>query len=229
MELREYQRESVEAVWAHLRARNDNPCIVLPTAAGKSIVLAEICRQAVTQWSGRVLVVTHVRELVEQNAAKLRQMLPTASVGIHSAGLNKRDIGHPVIAAGIQSVYKKACDLGRFDLIVIDEAHLIPADGDGMYLSFFRDAKIVNPNVRLIGLTATPYRMTTGEICSPSGILNHICHEVGVRELIEAGYLSPLVSKGPLRNKCRNLRRKSIYFRHGQKDSGDPAEVPPAG
>ncbi|MCL2000200.1 MAG: DEAD/DEAH box helicase family protein [Planctomycetes bacterium] len=127
MQLRDYQRESVEAVWTHLRSRDDNPCVVLPTAAGKSIVLAEICRQAITQWSGRVLVVTHVKELVEQNAAKLRDMLPAASVGVHSAGLNKRDIAHPVIAAGIQSVYRKACDLGRFDLIVIDEAHLMPS------------------------------------------------------------------------------------------------------
>jgi len=195
VELRSYQRESVEAVWAHLRARIDNPCVVLPTAAGKSLVLAEICRQAVTQWGGRVLVVTHVKELVEQNSAKLRQMLPVASVGIHSAGLNKRDLYHPVIAAGIQSVYKKACSLGRFDIIVIDEAHLIPASGDGMYLSFLNDGRVINPKVRVIGLTATPYRFTTGEICSPGGILNHVAHEIGVRDLIEQGYLSPLVSK----------------------------------
>lgn len=195
MELREYQRESVDAVWEHLRTRKDNPCIVLPTAAGKSMVLAELCRQAVNQWKGRVLVVTHVRELVEQNAAKLKAMMPSETVGIHSAGLKKRDMVHPVIAAGIQSVYRKACDLGAFNMIVVDEAHYLPPDGDGMYLKFLKDARVINPKIRVVGLTATPFRLQSGEICTKDGILNHICHEVGIRELIEAGYLSPLVSK----------------------------------
>jgi DNA repair protein RadD len=121
-------------------------------------------------------------------------MLPAASVGVHSAGLNKRDLSHPVIAAGIQSVYRKACDLGPFNLMVVDECHLIPAEGLGMYRSFLADAKTVNPRLRVVGLTATPYRMSTGEVCSPDGILNAVCYEIGVKELIEQGFLSPLVN-----------------------------------
>ncbi|NJL71279.1 MAG: hypothetical protein HC888_06550 [Candidatus Competibacteraceae bacterium] len=64
-----------------------------------------------------------------------------------------------------------------------------------MYRTFLSEARIVNPNVRLIGLTATPYRMTTGTICGPDNLLNHVCYEVGVRELIVQGYLCPLKSK----------------------------------
>ena len=55
--------------------------------------------------------------------------------GVYSAGLKRRDTEHSVIVAGIQSVYKKACDLGGFNLIIVDEAHLIPPDGEGMYRS----------------------------------------------------------------------------------------------
>ena len=72
---------------------------------------------------------------------------------------------------------------------------MLPPDGEGTYRTFLADAKVVNPNVRLIGLTATPYRMTTGMICAPENLLNHVCYEIGVRELIVQGYLCPLKTK----------------------------------
>jgi len=159
--------------------------------------MAQMCRDAVGQWSGRVLILAHVRELLEQTVDKLSKVAPEMllQVGGYSAGLKSRDTEHPVIVAGIQSVYKRACELGAFDLIVVDEAHLIPPDGEGMYRTFLADAKVVNPNVRVIGMTATPFRMTTGHLCGPENILNEVCYEVGVRELIVQGYLCPLISK----------------------------------
>ena len=72
MELRPYQSEAVEAVYRHLRERNDNPAAVLPTAAGKSWIIAQVVSDAVTRWGGRVLCLAHVKELLEQNAAKIR-------------------------------------------------------------------------------------------------------------------------------------------------------------
>ena len=80
-----------------------------------------------------------------------------------------------MIVAGIQSVYKRACELDAFDLVMVDEAHLIPLEGDGMYRQFLADAKVINPNLRIIGFTATPFRLKTGPICTPDGFLNHIC------------------------------------------------------
>jgi len=200
--LRPYQLESVNAVYEHLRMRDDSPCVVIPTAGGKTPVMASICRDVVQQWDGRILILAHVKELIEQAADKLHEMAPDLwhQIGVYSAGLKSRDTDHQIIVAGIQSVYKRACELGRFDLILIDEAHLIPppgSSGDGMYQQFLREAKVVNPNVRLIGLTATPYRMSSGLICGPApeALLNHVCYEVGVRELIVQGYLCPLKSK----------------------------------
>jgi len=195
IELRTYQKEAVDAVYAHLRARDDNPCVVIPTAGGKTPVMAQVCMDTAMRWKGRALVLAHVRELLEQTAGTLRQMAPELDIGIYSAGLNSRDTGHSVIVAGIQSVYRRACDLGSFDLVMIDEAHMIPPDGEGMYRTFLGDARAVNPNVRLIGLTATPYRMKTGMICAPENLLNYICYEIGVRELIVQGYLCPLRTK----------------------------------
>jgi DNA repair protein RadD len=196
LNLRPYQQEAVDAIYRHLREREDNPCIVLPTGTGKSLVLGQIAIDAVTQWNGRVLILAHVKELLEQNADKIRRICPEIGIGIYSAGLNRRDTDTPVLVAGIQSVYRRACELGPFDLIIVDEAHLVPADGEGMYRTFLDEAQVVNPNVRVIGLTATPYRLKGGEICRPENILNRVCYEAGLREMIVRGYLCRLRSRG---------------------------------
>jgi len=197
VELRPYQVEAVESVYAHLRERDDNPCVVLPTAAGKTPVMATICRDAVDRWNGRVLILAHVKELLEQSVEKLMLLAPGIPVGVYSAGLRRRELEYAVTVAGIQSIWKRAGELGAVDLIIVDEAHLIPAEDDGMYRSFLADAKKVNPVVRVIGLTATPFRLKSGEICSPEpgSVLNHVCYEAGVKELIAQGYLSALRTK----------------------------------
>lgn len=195
MELRPYQRAAIESVYRYLREEDGNPVVCIPPAGGKTPILATIASDAVTRWDGRVLIVTHVRELVEQAVDKLRRVCPELPVGVFSAGLKRRDTEQPVIAAGIQSIFRRACDLGRFDLIIIDECHLLAPDGESMYQRFLADARVINPHVRLIGLTATPFRLDSGLICGPDKLLNDICFEAGIRELIRDNYLCPLISK----------------------------------
>ncbi len=225
MNLRQYQTDSVSAVYDHLRTRDDNPVVVLPTGAGKSIVIAKIVSDAVEQWNGRVLVLAHVKELLEQNADKIRQLCPNLKVGIYSAGLKRRDTETSVLVAGIQSIYKRATELDPFDLILVDEAHLISKDGDGMYRQFLADCKVINPHVRVIGLTATPYRLDSGEICSPDHFLNHVCLEVGIKQLIRDGFLCSLISKaGVHRAEFANVKLRGGEFASDEVESlvGDP-------
>ncbi len=221
MQLRPYQIEAVEAVYNHLRTRDDNPCIVIPTAGGKTPIAATICKDAVTLWNGRVLILAHVKELLQQAFDKLNAIAPELMVGIYSAGLKSRDTLAPVIIAGIQSVYKKADELGAFQIILVDECHLIPPDGEGMYQSFLADMKKINPNVRLIGLTATPYRMKSGTICSPENLLNHVCYETGVKELINQGYICPLISKAGR----REVDTSKLHIRGGEFIAAETEEL----
>jgi DNA repair protein RadD len=193
--LRPYQEEAVASVYEHLRTRDDNPCVVIPTGGGKTPVMATICRDAVKNWQGRVLILAHVKELLEQSAEKLQQVCPEVKFGIYSAGLKKRETKAPVIVAGIQSIYKRACELGPVDLILVDEAHMIAVEGEGMYRQFLAEARVVCPHLRIVGFTATPFRLKSGLICTPDHFLNHVCYEVGVRELIVQGFLSPLITK----------------------------------
>ena len=162
---------------------------------GKSLVLAQIAKDSVEKWNGRVLILAHVKELLEQNADKIRKLCPELKIGIYSAGLRSRDTTEQVIVAGIQSVYNKACELDAFDLVIVDEAHQISSEGNGMYRTFLADMKVINPHVRVIGLTATPFRLKGGLICKPENILNEICYEAGLKEMIQQGYLSPLISR----------------------------------
>jgi len=194
-ELRWYQREAVEATWTFLRESSKSPVVVLPTGSGKSLLAAEMCRQAVTMWAGRVVVLAHRKELLEQNAGKIAALLPDMDVGIYSAGLRRRDFEHDVVCAGIQSIYQKAHILGRRDLVIVDEVHLVPSDGDGMYRQFLTELSSYNPHVRMVGLTATPFRTGEGAICAPGNLFQKVCYGAPMAQLIADGYLCPLTNK----------------------------------
>jgi len=194
--MRPYQAEALAALDHGLRTRTDNPCVVLPTGAGKSLVIA----WAIQRWKARYpafrcIILAHRKELVEQNAAEMRALWPGGDVGVYSAGLRRRDVDASVVFASIDSVHNRWGDFPPFDAILIDEAHRIPAAGEGKYLSFLRGCQSVNPRVRLVGLTATAYRLGLGPISHKDHILNYVVYEAHVGDLIRDGYLCPLRSK----------------------------------
>jgi DNA repair protein RadD len=192
VEARWYQSEANQAAWQYITDGRGNPLIVLPTGAGKSIVIALLIRQAV-EWGQRVLVVAHRKELLQQNADKI-QRLTGLRVGINSAGLNERDIDSTVICAGIQSVYRDAAEFGRRGLVVIDEAHLISDDGGSMYRQFLDGLQQHNRRLFCVGLTATPYRTGEGSLAGEGKLFSGICYEAKTGALIEAGFLSRLTN-----------------------------------
>lgn len=165
--------------------------------SGKSVVLAAVIQEIFATWPDqRVLMLTHVKELIEQNASRLKTVWPQAPLGIYSAGLGRKDAFNPVIFAGIQSVFAKAMHLGRFDLIFVDEAHLIGSDSGSRYQVFFDAARKINPDVRIVGLTATAFRTTTGALTyGDMALFSDVAYEIGLLQLIAEGFLCPLVTK----------------------------------
>ena len=194
-QLRDYQQEACDSAWSDLCALPGNPLIVLPTGAGKSLVIAELCRKAVQEFGGRVMVLQHRQELIQQNGDKVKSLLPFGiTTGYHSAGLRRHATDEQVILAGIQSVHKKANLFGERHLAIVDEAHLVPSDGDGMYRTFLNDLRSINPKLRVIGLTATPYRTGDGSLCGRNKLFQRICYEAKIPRLIEGGYLSKVTN-----------------------------------
>lgn len=195
--LRPYQEEALTNLWDWFSSRDGNPLVILPTGAGKSLVIAEWSKLVFeTDPSACILVLTHVRELVQQNAAELVGLWPEAPWGIYSAGLGRRDIAAQLLFASIQSIHKKAYKLPRrVDMVLIDEAHMIPRNADTMYGKFLADLKIINPALKIIGLTATPFRLDSGRLDKgEDAMFDGTAHETNVRELIDNGWLCPPIS-----------------------------------
>ncbi|MEC7729304.1 MAG: DEAD/DEAH box helicase [Pseudomonadota bacterium] len=157
--LRPYQREAVDATLAHFRKTDESAVIVLPTGAGKSLVIAELARLA----KRKILVVTHVKELVEQNHAKYQSYGLTG--GVFSAGLKRKESHHQVTFASVQSV---SANLDQFrdeySLVIIDECHRVSGEETSQYQRIIELLRQQNDSLKVLGLTATPYRLAMGWI-----------------------------------------------------------------
>lgn len=194
MELRWYQSEAVAAAYDYLCDHDGNPVICSPTGSGKSLLIAELARRAIEDFDGRVIVLQHRKELIQQNAAKLKQLMPSIDIGVYSAGLKSRDTKDRVVFAGIQSIYDKSHLVAPRQLVLVDEVHLVPHDGEGMYRTFFGDMAKIGKH-RVVGLTATPYRTNEGSICRRDGLFSKIVYDVPIGLLIKQGYLCPVTNK----------------------------------
>lgn len=198
IKLRPYQEAGLDAIWNYFAAGNTgNPVLAWPTGTGKSCVPAVFIERIMKQWpQQRFMMVTHVKELIEQNYDVLKLVWPNAPVGIYSAGLKSKQTVLPIIYAGIQSAIKDPAQFGHRDIIFIDEAHLVSQEESSQYLTFISVMKLLNSNVKIIGMSATPFRMGQGYI-TDGGLFTDIVQDLtgvdGFNQLIAEGYLCPLI------------------------------------
>jgi DNA repair protein RadD len=169
---------------------------VIPTGGGKSALIAWIIQQWKEQaeWF-RCIILAHRKELIEQNANELNTICPGLDVGIFSAALKRRDWEASILYASIDSVYRRAGEFLPWDVIMVDEAHRIPFKGEGKYRTFINQSRRFNLKLKVIGWTATPFRLDGGQICHRDHILNEVCYEAKVTDLILDGFLCSLRSK----------------------------------
>ncbi len=198
LQLRDYQRKAVDAVFDYWSREDGSPLIVLPTGGGKSLVIATFMQELLRDYPDmRILCVTHVKELLVQNAQELLNLWNFAPVGFYSAGLNKRDAKAQIIFGGVQTIGNKAHELGYIDLALVDEAHLIPRKSETLYGKLFAGLRETNPDLKIVGLTATPFRLGEGLLTDgDDALFDQIVYEKPVSEMINEGYLARPVSKG---------------------------------
>lgn len=200
MKARYYQDEALTALYRYFATTPEvdrNPVVAMPTGTGKAVVIALWIMRVMQAWPGqRMMMLTHVKELVEQNADKLRQVWPQAPLGIYSAGLGEKNHNMPITFAGIQSARNYPELFGHIDLIIIDECHLCSPDDTRSYRAFINQLRKKNPKLRVIGLSATPYRLGLGMI-TDGGIFTDICYDItsmeGFNRLLDEAYLAPLI------------------------------------
>lgn len=227
MKLRPYQEEAVSAVRQSLRDGVQNPIVCLPTGSGKSAtlntLLYELCVAKPTE---RFLVCVHTKELVSQ-LAETFERITGREPGVYAASLNRRQTDQQVTVCQIQSVFRKATEFGRVALMIVDEADRIPSEGDGQYRAFVRDMRIINPDMRLVGFTATPYRMGIGLVYGDKRPFDELVYDAGVRDLMDQGFLSRLVPKDIARPDLSNVHiSKGDYVASELEDiMSEPAKV----
>ncbi|NTG85836.1 DEAD/DEAH box helicase [Agrobacterium rhizogenes] len=244
LELRYYQRDALDALYAYWRNGGGNGLIVLPTGAGKALVIAKLIEELLAEYPDmRILNVTHSAPLVEQNFKEFIGLLPFAPAGIYSAGLNRRDAGAQVLFCGIQSVWNKVALIGEIDLVIVDEAHAISRNTNTQYGKFFSEVRELNPDSRTCGTTATDYRMDSGRltddleeeplneavaevvaeltIVKKFKLFDDVVYEIGLGELIEKGYLTRLTSQ----KTTSKIDLKGIGTRGGEYIPGQVSEA----
>lgn len=196
--LRDYQQDAINMLYDWFRSNaSGNPCLVLPTGSGKSHVVAALCKDALQSWpETRVLMLTHQAELIEQNAEKMLLHWPNAPMGVYSASLGRRDLGQPITFAGIGSVRTRAGEIGHVDLVLVDEAHCISGRSEGGYRNLIAGLTEINPRLRVIGLTATPYRLGQGYVTDgEQALFKALIEPVTISHLVNVGHLCELRSK----------------------------------
>lgn len=195
-QLRDYQKRAIEDAYAWLNTNRGNLCIVAPTGSGKSWIVAGLCEDLLNGHEGRrIIVLSHVKELLVQDAEKIVAAWPEAPLGVYSAGLGRKDM-NAITVAGIQSIWKKAGEAGHVGLVIVDEAHLINNQDAGMYRTFIEGLRETNPHLRVIGLTATPYRLGQGMVTEgEDSLFDGLIESVSIEELVARGYLATLRSK----------------------------------
>jgi DNA repair protein RadD len=196
MQLREYQSRSIDMVYKWMEENSGHPCVVMPTGAGKSHIIAALCKNAIQNWpETRILMLCHQKELIEQNAEKIRLHWPGAPLGIYSASIGRKQLDEPITFAGIQSIRGKSKQIGHIDIIIIDECHMVGHKDEGGYRKLINELTEINPSLRIIGYSATPYRLGHGMITDKPALFDGLVEPVSIEELIHKGFLSKLRSK----------------------------------
>lgn len=194
-----YQTEGIQAVWDYFATESGNPVLAYPTGTGKSVVIAGLVQRALREYPGtRIIKLTHRKELIHQNFEKLLNLWPLAPAGIYSAGLNRKEHRHAITYAGIDSVARQPQLFGHIDLVIIDECHAVNPKEGTKYHSFLAGLLEQNKQCKVIGLSATPYRVGQGLVID-DGIFTDICYDLttfdNFNRLIAEGWLASLIPK----------------------------------
>lgn len=209
--LRDYQQDAVNGFWDYVRKTKGHPVLILPTAAGKSVIIADICK-GIVNVGYKALVICRQKELVQQNLAALNRFCPDVDAGVYCAGLGRKHTDNDIIFGTIQSLANNAHEFGARQLSIIDEAHQVSSADNTQYAKFLKDIETYNPNARRLGLTATPYRLDCGPIVGPEQMFDGVAYNVTIQRLLEGGYISPVRTASVSTVDTSSVRRSGWDF-----------------
>lgn len=199
VDLRYYQNDAADAAENYLKGNSKgNGVIEKPTGSGKTYTLAEMIRRFSGIRGARTMVVSHTKNIVLQDYQAACKLFPGGKnmFGIHSSGLKRRDTKEQVIFGGVQSMFSRIDDIGEVNVLIPDECHRVNIVDSVHYKKLVSRLYKKNDKMRVIGLTASPFRMGTGLIYGPSSdlLFDHLIYQANTKELMAQGYLAKPVT-----------------------------------
>jgi len=201
--LRPYQIIALEVMHGALQAQ-DILLLQAATGAGKTIIITRMINRYFHDHQGRrFLILMHKRELVEQFMSAFIRFtnVPPSEVGIVCSGMNRRQLDRRVTIGTIQTFVNCLDEFPGADLVVVDETHRVGHASESQYQQILDRLREYKPDHKVIGVTATAYRlghgMIYGDRCKPGRVnfFPDLTHRITYQELRDSGYLMPLVGK----------------------------------
>ena len=189
--LRPYQEAAIKSIFSYIASKAGNPLVVAPVSAGKSLLIVKTMKQAQEMYPRtRIVVLTHVKELLQQIGEELIGEYPNADFGFYCSSLGEKRLHNDITLASIQSVHDKISAFNRVpEIIIIDECHLVSHKETTLYRKFIDSVLALNPNCRVIGFTGTPFRADSGRLDDGDGkLFDGVAYEISMAYMIEEGY-----------------------------------------
>jgi len=233
LKLRYYQRNAIDALHSWFDTRPEDPTLIaLPTAAGKTIIFSHFIKEVFSKNpKARFLIMAHRKELVAQAESKLKSVWPDAPVGVLAAGMKRFQHNAQILVASRDTLAspKRLEKVGKFDYMIIDEAHNVPPSSLTRYKKII-DTLSERQSMKVMGCTATPYRMGQGYIYGKrkDHFFKGLAYSVSIPELIQAGYLCRLSAFAVNDNAIIDAGKVSLKFKGGdfrEKELEDIAMV----
>lgn len=202
--LRPYQQAALEAVVAACQ-QEKYLLLQAATGAGKTILFSKLIETFITQYQMRILVLAHREILVRQAYQKLVRVWPEAALctGLACKSVSGQvELERPVVIGSPQTILRRLGEMPPVHLVIVDEAHrLPPRHRPSQYREMIEGLERYYPQLRLLGVTATPYILNHGYIygaqCKPGNInwFPRLHFQISIGELIEQGYLVPYLAR----------------------------------
>ena len=195
--LRPYQEEALRTIFSAIPS-NRHILVQMPTASGKTIVFSELIKRLLSQRPDlKIGILAHREILIAQASEKLLSVWPEAPIGIACTSVSgKIDTKQSVVIGSVQTLSRRISATAPFDLVIIDEAHRIPAiNQKSQYGEWIQAMKGNNSNLRILGVTATPFRLghgyIYGNLCKEGNknLFDALHFRFGIRALQTEGFL----------------------------------------
>ena len=223
-EPRSYQNEAIDAIYEVL-CQKQNALLVAFMGSGKTAMAVKIIERVLEKMpvTGKILILAHKSVLLQQfkNAFEKFTKILSPDVGLCCADLDQYDMGRRITIASVMTFANRAEKYQGAKLIVIDEAHRIDITNDSQYKKTIEILRDKEPLSRILGITATPFRLGHGYIygdhCKPGNdnLFEKIDHRITYADLLEQGFLMPITGhvadSGSLTEDLKSVNVKGDY------------------